>query len=712
MLDNLRSMLTTLVTGEKPYLADTGTPEQDERDSVQKWTQEMGLARKFVEKWHTQGDKTQKRYIDERDDALNGAFKNYRLNLFHSNIQTMKATMYAKLPKVEADRRFLDPNDDVARVAGEMLTRILQNDLNKTDNTLNDVLKESLEDRLVPGLGVARVRYCMEEGDDPNYVAPEPAMPGEVAPEVPQVKTSEWCEEVYVHWKDILWNPCRTYSELRWKAFRSYMDKDEITERFGADIAEGISYTSNGPKLNSELNSDIAKASPQAEIWEIWDKPSKSVYWYCKGQTKFLDKQDDPMQLEGFFPDARWMIANTTTAKLLPKADFAITQDLYDEIDILESRIALLTSACKVVGVYDRSSKEIGRMLTEGVENQLIPVDNWAMFAERGGMKGMTDWLPIQQVAEVIQVLAIQQQSRIQQLYQITGMSDIMRGQASTAGTTATEQRIKAQFGSLRIQALQDEFARFASDLLNKKAQIIQRFYDPETIFKLSNIGNTPDAPLAQQAIALLKDHENFNMRIAVRAESMAQIDYDQLREERTGFLQATAQFMGMAAPLLQQNPESAPFLMQLLQFGVSGFKASSEMEGIIDQAIAAQKKAAEVKAQQPPQPSPEEKKMQAEQQLAQQQQQMDQQQAQQESQLKAQQAQQDMALEQQKSDLQMQKLQADIAQGRQEFALQMQQMREEHALKMQEIQAKLQATVVAAQAKADAQEEPSASAP
>src|SRR5690349_2607143 len=114
-------------------------------------------------------------------------------------------------------------------------------------------------------------------------------------------------------------------------------------------------------------------------------------------------------------------------------------------------------------------------------------------------------------------------------------MSDIMRGPASAAGTTATEQKINAQIGSARIDALQEEFATFASDLLNKKWQIIRRFYEPERIIKLSNIENTPDAqavgpdgiPLLQAAIALIKNPDEFDMRVSVRAESMAAVDMD-----------------------------------------------------------------------------------------------------------------------------------------------------------------------------------------
>lgn len=688
-MPGIREILSYLVGGGgKPGDDANLTPEQKEGKDVQKWSLALEHSKKFVDDWHKQGTRAVSAFLDDRSGQNERIVPSYRLNLFHSNIQTLKASLFAKLPKVEADRRFLDPNDDVARVAGEMITRILQNDMNDPDDGLEEVLKAALEDRLVPGLGCARMKYDLEE--TPAVEASVDPATGMPVPETPATKADEWCEPVYTHWRDVLWNPCRTAAELTWKAFRAYMDKPAVEKRFGKEVAEALSYNTNGPRLNQEKTNEIEKNDPQAEVWEIWDNDTKMVYWYSKGYQKFLDQKPDPLKLDGFYPDGRWMVANTSTSKYLPKPDYEMAKTLYLEIDELESRIALLTAACKVVGVYDRQSKDIQRMLTEGVENQLIPVDNWAMFAERGGLRGQVDWLPVEAVVNALQVLTNQQLSRINQLYQVTGFSDIMRGQASTAGTTATEQRIKAQFGSVRIQALQDEFATFASDLLNKKVQIIQRYYDPQRIVELSNVANTPDAQLAERAVALIKDFDSFNIRIAIRAESMAQIDYDQLREERTGFLQAVAQFMGQAGPLIEQKPEAAPFLMQLLQFGVSGFKASSEMEGVIDQGIAALKQAEEAKAAQPKQPSPEEQKATQDMKQAEQQAALDAEKQKQDTANAQQLAEQQLAAARQKAELDTEKTRDDMARESQKFNLEMEQMREEHKFKMEEMQAQL----------------------
>lgn len=677
----MRRALEGAVDGVKSVFGNSPEKEAEAEESrkVQMWTKELDLAEKFVHDWHEDALKAVQAYLDDVSvlPSLGPHGGTYRLNLFHANIQTLTSIMYAKLPKVEADRRFADPNDDVARVAAEMVTRILQNDMNDPEDRLHAVLKQALQDRLVAGLGSGRVRYVLEEMDDPAYVAPEGA-PEDA--EVPQVKKDEWCDIEYVHWRDVLWSPCRTPGELRWKAFRAYMTKAEVIARFGKEIADDVPFASRGPKLDpgEGTQADISQFQDkaQAEVWEIWDKASQCVYWYVKGCSKFLDHKDDPMELSGFFPDAQAMVANASTLKYLPKPDYLMARDLYEEINELEARIAMLTRACKLVGVYPAAAKEIQRILTEGVENQLIPVDGWAMFADKGGLKGQIEYLPIKEVAETLQILVIQQQQRIQQLYQVTGMSDIIRGQASASGTTATEQRIKAQFASTRMQAFQDEFAGFASDLLNRKVSLIRKFYDPERIKRLSNIMNTPDAPLADQAIALIQDEQNFDCRVAVKADSMAQIDFEALKAERGEFMAGVSAFLTGIGPVLKEMPAAAPFLMKLLQFSLAGMKGANEMESVVDGAIAAMEKSEAEKAQQPPEPTPEEKaakiKTDGAIQVAQAKGQAD-------AQANQMQAASDAQIAQQEHQLEMDKMQQE-----------MQMQREEHALKMQELEAKI----------------------
>ena len=186
-------------------------------------------------------------------------------------------------------------------------------------------------------------------------------------------------------------------------------------------------------------------------------------------------------------------------------------------------------------------------------------------------------------------------------LQQVMGMSDIMRGDVSNQYEGVGQSAMKAKFGSVRVQALQDQFAVFASNLMQLKAEVIARHFSPETIAKQSNMINSPDAHLLQQALALIKNPDEARLRVDIRPESVAMVDHALLKEERTSYMNALSTFMQSSAPLMDADPTVKPFLLELLQWGLSGFKGSQEIEGVLDRAIESSKQA----AQEPEQPDP-----------------------------------------------------------------------------------------------------------
>jgi hypothetical protein len=222
------------------------------------------------------------------------------------------------------------------------------------------------------------------------------------------------------------------------------------------------------------------------------------------------------------------------------------------------------------------------------------------MFAESGGVKGKVDFAPIEQVVNCIERLRQYRQDKTMQIYEVLGISDVMRG-SSKASETATAQQIKAQFGSTRIQLSQFYIAEWITHALRIKADIISKHFQPETIATRSNIMRTPDAQYAQAAIALIKDEQLAEYRISVEADSMAAMDYAAERDAAVQFMQGLGAFVSQVAPMAQQVPGAAPYLLRLLQWSVSKFRVSSEIEGVLDQAIGSMQQT----GVQPQEPSP-----------------------------------------------------------------------------------------------------------
>ena len=568
------------------------------------WQTEINAAQQEVRKFHQQGDKIVKRYLDERPSRNSVSS---RLNLFSSGINLQRSLLFGNVPSIDISRRFSDATDDAARVGSEMIERLLNGEIEDNRDGYVDSVEQALFDRLTPGLGVARVRYTAEfEQEEIEAMMAADGVTVEVEAYTEERKVSEDALIDYVQWKDFLWSPARVWTEVRWVAFRAYVTRDEAEQRFGKDKARRMQYVSREKGSNKQgLGADPWQ---RAEVWEIWCKDSRMVYWWTQGCEEILDKKEDPLGLRDFFPCPKPMFANLTTSALVPRADFTLYQDQYNEIDVVTTRINMLQSAVRVVGLYDASQPGIKRMLTEAGDNELIPVDQWAAFAERGGIRGQIEWMPLADIIGAMDKLRDYRRELIELLDQVTGMSDIVRGQAAAPNVTATEQKIKGRFASARLQYLQERVADFAADLQRIKAEVIVNLFDDQTIIERSNILQTPDAQKANEALQLIRSRF-AEYRVKIQSDQMALADYAAMQAERQQYIQGLSQFMTAAAPLVQQDPSATPFLLEMLKWGMSGFRGAQQIEGVLDRAVEAMQR----KSQQPPgdqKPDPEMQKL------------------------------------------------------------------------------------------------------
>lgn len=562
-----------------------------------RWLKELDAAEKVLKPFHSECEKINKEYLDKRDAYNNDVSK---INIFWSNTQVLKATLYAKPPKIDVSRIFRDGEDDVARVAGTILERMLNNDIEQDNSPFDAAIRQGIEDWLIVGLGQLWVRYEADIGRETTEAVMGPDGTEIVPAEEYEVVTYEDAVSEYVHWRDFYWSAgARTWEEVRWVARRVHMSRDALVKRFGEKIGKIV------PMSRAKSSDEQAKANPwsTAEVFEIWCKENRTVYWYCRGMDTVLDYRPDPLELENFFPCPAPLVANVTSSAYLPRADYAMGQDLYRQINEAQTRLKYLVRACKVTGVYDRSQPEIKIIMQDGVENTLVPVENWALLGEKGGLKGVIDFVPIDMVAAVIGKLREEIAAAKAELYEVMGIADIMRG-ASDSSETATAQQIKAQYGSTRLQFKQFEVARWVRDAMRIKAEIICQHFQPETIAQRSNIERSTDAMYGQQAIELLKQDHLLMYRLSVEADSMAAMDWARERDARTEFMTAIGGYIQSVTPLVQASPEAAPLLMKLMQWGLGGFRIGKQIESAIDQAVQAIEQA-QMQPEQPQQPDP-----------------------------------------------------------------------------------------------------------
>ena len=550
---------------------------------LEKYLRVVGQYDNEFAKWQARTKKILKRYRDDtRGQSGNESAK---FNILWSNVQTLIPAVYAKLPKADVTRRFGD-GDPVGRVASQILERALDFEIEHYPD-FRSTMRYCVEDRFLGGRGVAWVRYephVAPQGiEDDGLQVTEDVEQGENA--VLEQIDYECAPTDYVHWKDFGHSTARTWEEVsqvwRWV----YMTKEALVERFGEEAAAKIPLDQGPEPLNAYNESK--KTYNRAKICELWDKETLKVYWFCKGLPQIIDVRDDPLELEGFFPCGRPLYATLTSDSLVPVPDFVLYQDQAMELDILSDRIDGLVKALRVRGVYDASQPALQRLMTEGDNNALIPVDKWMAFSEKGGLKGSIDLLPLDTLATALLQCYQARQDIKGQIYEITGIADIIRGQTA-ASETATAQQIKGQYAGLRLRSMQEDVALFASNLIRLKAQVMATKFQPQTIltYAAAQQMSPQDQQLIPQAIELLKDRPLRNFRIDIAADSLVMLDENQNKQERMEFLQAFGGFLQQALPVAQASPPMVPMMVELMKFGIQAFKQSRPLEGALDQAL------------------------------------------------------------------------------------------------------------------------------
>ena len=644
-----------------------------EEDQGPYWHDQLDKAIKVFDKWEKRGKKVVRRYRDERDAI---EMPRMKFNILWSNISVLFPALYGRMAKPEVSRRYSD-QDPVGRLASTMLERVIEYEVTQFGD-FDSAMQGVVQDRLLPGRGTAWVRY------EPIIVNEQPELTGmpELNPdEGVEITNTEEIERVdsahspvdYVYWTDFLHSPARTWDEVWWVSRWVYMTPEEGIERFG-DVFKNVPLQDQNDDVDSK-NPMTAKATygKKAKVAEIWNKRTKKVCWVAKGYPQALDERDDPLELEEFFPCPKPLLATTTNGSMIPVPDYCEYEDQAQELDNLTQRIYLLVKACKAVGVFNAEFKELGRLFTEGVDNKLFPVTAWAAMSEKGGLKGAIDMMDTSAIIKTLQQLYQSREVVKQSIYEISGISDILRG-STNANETLGAQQLKANFGSLRLRATQGDVARFATDLFRIKAQIVCKFYPPELIVEMSGVMNTPEGQnpqLLQAAVQMLSNSTIRDFHIQVEADTLAQIDEQAEKQNATEAVQAIGLFLRDALPMVQQAPEMLPMASEMLLFLVRRYRAGRSLESAIEQAMQSLQAKAQQVAQQPPQQNPEMMKLQAEQQAEQMRMQAQAQTEQMKMQAQAQ-------LEQAKAQLDMQ-----MQEAKAQADMQLEQMKEQFALQL-----------------------------
>lgn len=443
------------------------------------WLTEIKDARKREKDFRKDGEKILKIYDGTNQNII-------PFNILFSNTETLLPAIYSAVPRPVVSRRFKD-NDLIGKHASAAGTRMLEFLL---DTNLNDydafdtVMRHTVLDALLPGRGLSSVKYHAmvhepdeSEGEDEGV---------EVSHEMVCLETHGW-SRVYLGY-------AKKWSKVPWIAFEEYVDKKEATRLFGKAIADKITYTKDEPYDGEDKRSNRKENAPQgatktACIYQIWDRQGGNRVKYLSPQYPdgLLKDEEDPLGLSGFFPCPKPLQFLEKTHSLVPTALYKIYENQATELNNIQLRLNELVRACKARGIYDTGLGPEIQKLMEADDNELIPAESASSLAADKGLGNAVWFWPLEVIQATLQSLYTARESCKQVIYEITGISDILRG-ASTASETATAQNIKNQWGTLRLKRLQKAVAVYARDVLRLMLELAASKIGEETWAKMTGL--------------------------------------------------------------------------------------------------------------------------------------------------------------------------------------------------------------------------------
>lgn len=570
-----------------------------------RWLDRIRQAEKREERWSKDAEAAEAAYLAGQDDE-DGNVPDW--NILHSNVETIVPAIYNSTPSPDIRPRH-SSNDPLSKMVADVYERGISTQID--DNRLDNVMEAVAQDAFVSGRGIARLRFEADVEDIVEVYVDEFGQEEEVI--TGQRVVNETVVYENVAWRDYREGPAKSWKGVPWVAFRHFISEQEL-ERIRNDDMWAA---------QQDEKQDAESEEKDVDVWEIWCKDTRRVYFVVEAKGYVLSVEDDPLGLPDFFPMAAPVQPITATGKRTPVCPYAVYRKQAEELNRVSKRIQAILAGIKVRGGIAASSEAIQDIARAG-DNELVPIADVEGLVATGGLSNAIVWWPIDTAITVLRELYAAREQIKASIYEITGISDIIRGHGA-ASETATAQQIKTEWGSLRIKKMQRLIERQVRDLFVVTAEIMSRHFSPQA---LSMSAGMPLTPELEQALAGGVDH----YRIDVESDSTVMADTSKRREEMARFLEGTAQFFNVMAPLAAEAPESASTIAEIYGAFARQFNLGKSAEDGIDQLI----EMARQKAQQPQQPDPQQQAAQMEAQGKQQEIQLKMQEMQTDAQLKA----------------------------------------------------------------------------
>ncbi len=567
--------------------------------AVQKWVAELDAAEKREKEWRKEAGEYVELYETGKQDAN-------PFNILFSNTETIAPALYNATPRPDVKRRFKDA-DPLAAHGAKVLERLISYYLDNTVGSytpFDALMNQSVVEALVPGRGVVRFKYDAELAKSQDTES-ESEDSDEASEAAETITYEAVCGET-VPWNRFRMGYARTWAQVPWIAFEHFMTRQELKDNFGEEIAGQVKLTVKGGEDCDDEPADAEDVN-FAQVFEIWDKTSKRVLFVSPGLPgQFVKETEDPLGLSGFFPCPEPLGYFAKISSMIPVPLYNTYKGQAKELNRITVRIDRIISALKVRGFYDSTVEGMQKVMT-AEDNTLIPAENVAALQNGQSLEKAIWLMPLEKLITVLQQLYVQRQQVKDVIYEITGVSDIIRG-ASAASETATAQNIKNQWGTLRLKRWQKRTAEFVRNSLRIVAEIsVTKLSQPtiggrtgpqyptaeqkmqiQQIAQQAAVAQQPLPPEMQEVMALptwedilgmLKNDLQRTYRVDIETNSTVDVEATEDKKDVGEYLNAAAQFLNGTAPMVKEGILPFDLVKHMLLAVTRRYRFGTEIE-------------------------------------------------------------------------------------------------------------------------------------
>ena len=504
--------------------------QKEDRKDARPYHALLEKAEKSEKAWHDAADKAAKAYASlERLVKL--ASGDSEFQIFWANMEVIKPSVYARPPVPIVTPAFKE-RDPLVRTASEVMERLLIANMRKTDGHKQLCLVR--DDLTLDARGVVWVEH-----ETTGYN-------GECA------LMEHLLRQNFRH------DPQANWQLVTWVARAGFFTQDEATSRW-----KNVDWKDVDFKTKDIDTPDEYDAEAKVKVWQIWDKRSELVTWVAEGCDEILEQGPPPIKLRTFWPCPEPAYATKEPNTLTPVPDWLFYADQVEEINRYTRRINNLVDQLKLKGFYEAGAEDVATALQRALDSNddkiLVPITGLNAI---DGSRDLVQWLPLDQIVQAVSSMVEIRQQLIQDVYEITGISDIMRGQTQASETLGAQQ-LKTQYGNVRIRSRQEEMVRIGHEALEIAAEIAAENFKQQSFIDMTRVKIPTEAELQEKIRQQLMQIEQQAIEEAKKA-----------RAQQANLQAAKPMMPGGPAPA-QEIPDP----MKVVKGAEKALKAQAEQE-------------------------------------------------------------------------------------------------------------------------------------